>query len=633
MLIILIAAMLRFCNISGMSLMNDELSALARTHYTTFSELINKGVAFEGHPPGVQIFLTYWTRVLGDSVFVVRFPFVLCGIVSVFLTYKTGSLWFSKSTGLFAAASLAILEFPLLYSQLARMYSPGLFTTLLFALCWTKLFMLPHGSVSFQKRIYLKILYVVAGAASLYIHYFAFFLTGLICFTGLFLISKEQLKSYALLNLFILILFLPMLKLFFTQLALGGLAWLPKPDSGTFFQFFKNFFNDSSLYLIFIGVFIITLAARRKQMSFSRFHFFSLVFFLVPFFTGYYYSVWRNPVLQLSGMLFSFPYVLLFLFSFMPAAFTGMQKIFLGAFIALLLFSTIIEKKYFRTYHFGEFKELADLTYTFNNQLGADNITHVFSVQNPQYLQYYFDKKNMQQRSVLSNTADDSTCAQLMQVVAGARTSYFIYAFSNMQSPPQIFPIIQWAYPYTVFKKDMFNSGFYVFSRDNNGAYDTLQNIYEFTHDFEKVRLKNDSAFITSWQYCSPAHAADITGAEYGPAFEKKLNEINYRSGTCVNASVQAWVDDKIHDAFLVITVTQGDSVWKWVAANMHYWVKNPHAWQPVLVSAELPPGLTGNEDVKVFVWNRGKKNLFIDDLKITITERADYYKKGILKN
>ncbi len=177
--ILLIAAILRFCNISGMSLMNDELSAIARTHYNNFNELISKGVAFEGHPPAVQVFLTYWIKVVGDSVFAIRLPFVLCGIFSVLLIYKTGALWFSKNAGLHAAASLAILQFPLLYSQFARMYSPGLFTTLLFVFCWTKLF-IHTGDNSISKRNWLKFGYVLAGTLSLYIHYFAFLLTGLL---------------------------------------------------------------------------------------------------------------------------------------------------------------------------------------------------------------------------------------------------------------------------------------------------------------------------------------------------------------------------------------------------------------------------------------------------------------------
>jgi 4-amino-4-deoxy-L-arabinose transferase-like glycosyltransferase len=139
-IITLIGAALRFYNFNNMSLMNDELSALMRTRFDTFHDLIYKGIATEGHPAGVQLFLFAWVHIFGDDVWVLRLPFVITGILCIPLTYLIASYWFGKNCGLFAAASVALLQYPILYSQLARMYSTGMFFVLLFAFAWTNLF-------------------------------------------------------------------------------------------------------------------------------------------------------------------------------------------------------------------------------------------------------------------------------------------------------------------------------------------------------------------------------------------------------------------------------------------------------------------------------------------------------------
>ena len=81
-LIIFVAAILRFYNLGDMSLSNDELSALSRLRYSSFAEMISKGVYIDFHPAGLQIFLFYWVKIFGDGVFMLRLPFVFCSLVS-----------------------------------------------------------------------------------------------------------------------------------------------------------------------------------------------------------------------------------------------------------------------------------------------------------------------------------------------------------------------------------------------------------------------------------------------------------------------------------------------------------------------------------------------------------------------
>ncbi|MEO8146363.1 MAG: glycosyltransferase family 39 protein [Bacteroidia bacterium] len=633
-IILFIAAVLRFYNLSEMSLMNDELSMLSRTHYSSFSELINKGIIPDVHPAGAQVFIFYWIKIFGDSVFAIRFPFALCGIFAVFMIYKIAALWINKTTGVFAAAALAILQFPLLYSQLIRMYSMGLFTTLVFTYCWTQLFIIKEKTVNSKWK--LKLIYILAGAASMYLHYFALMVVGIVGITGLFFIRKADIKNYFILNILTVLLFLPHIKIFLSQLAQGGVGgpggWLPTPDGNTFFEYFNNFFNDSWLYVVVLIIPVVCFILYRKQIKLNRFHLLAILFYIVPFLIGYIYSVMRNPVLQMPGMLFAFPYLLLFLFSFLPQQFNFKTALASVVFIGLLLYSTLIDKNYYGTYHFGEYKELADLTVKYNKGLGSKNITQVMNVQSPSYINYYFEKMHSPQQFALYRTVDDAGCAQLMQVASESKMPYFIYAFTNMANPPQARQVIQSYYPYLFFGKDMFNAGFYVYSKNKIENAQQEVNFYEFTNNFDKTSSPNDSAYMVTVNFPQTEHCADISTLEYSPGFEKKLSEMHYHKGTTVNASVKAFSPDTVTDSHLVLTIIKNDSAYVWLSATINKWIIEKSRWTGVYTSADIPKEFDGTETVKVFVWHRDKSHLMIDDLKITLTEATDYYKKGIRK-
>jgi uncharacterized membrane protein len=129
--IMLVGAALRVIFYWDFSLSNDELSALSRLNFNSFHDLMQQGVRVDGHPAGTQVLLYYLTNYFGDSVAMVRLPFVLAGTLAIWYVYRIGRAWHSVSAGLLMAACFATLEFPLLYSRIARPYGLGmLFATM-----------------------------------------------------------------------------------------------------------------------------------------------------------------------------------------------------------------------------------------------------------------------------------------------------------------------------------------------------------------------------------------------------------------------------------------------------------------------------------------------------------------------
>ena len=118
--VVLVAALLRFGWLFSLPLTNDETSALMRLQVSGLGELINGVVWNDGHPMLVQVFLWYWTQWFGTAVWVIKLPFLLCGFASVVLMIHIGMRLGRPWAGLMAAAMLATLQFPVMYSEIAR---------------------------------------------------------------------------------------------------------------------------------------------------------------------------------------------------------------------------------------------------------------------------------------------------------------------------------------------------------------------------------------------------------------------------------------------------------------------------------------------------------------------------------
>ena len=119
-LLLLLAAVLRLIHPFQIPFTTDELGALNRTEFNSFSELISKGVIIDAHPAGVQVFLYYWTKFFGYSEIAVKLPFIICGILSVLYVFRLGQAWFNSTTGLVCAAFVATVQYTIMYSQIAR---------------------------------------------------------------------------------------------------------------------------------------------------------------------------------------------------------------------------------------------------------------------------------------------------------------------------------------------------------------------------------------------------------------------------------------------------------------------------------------------------------------------------------
>ena len=614
-LILLTGAALRFYNYSQWSLSNDELSALNRLQYSGFIETIREGsMKNDMHPPGVQAFLYLWTHIAGNSVAAVRLPFVLAGILSIYIFFLLAKRWIGTNAALCSTAVMASLIFPVLYSQLARPYSPGLLFCLLASLYWTSFIF--HRDKSRRSTIEWKYLaaFIISCALCMYTHYFAFLFAGVLGLAGLVFLRRRMLLAWAAAGVMMFVLFLPALPVFIYHLKAGGLGtWLGPPQPDTFIKYIFYIFNESLLLLlIFSGLMLLFLFSR--QWKPNRLRAVSLFLFLIPFLIAYFYSIYKNPVYQHSIMIFSFPFLLLFLFSFMPP-YNNARSVFLS-FVLLIActVSTVAEKRYYSSKYFGVFKELVQHALINAEKYGKDKITFTANVIMPYYINYYHDQWNKKIDYSIYRTSSHAELAKLNQVVAGSDKDFLSYAWSNTLKPLESDFIIRQHYPCLLESTGYFNSGYRLYSK-NMGT--TLSPDYTYSTSFEELNEYKERLITLNHtgRYSLKYAPTD----EFGPTIRKKLHEFNLSGdSSIIQIRVYAYAEKSLKEPSLVVQVDHNNKTIYWINASLKDYLLQTSQWQPVFL-AYSPADLPAEAEISIYIWNPGKEEFYIDDMDIQV--------------
>ena len=342
-LVVAVAAGLRFYDLFALPLTNDETSALMRLNAKSVSELLGTVVWNDGHPMLVQVFLWYWTKWFGTAVWVVKLPFLLCGLGSVILMIRIGIRLGASWAGLLAAAMLATLQFPLMYSEIARPYAPGLLLSLWAFYVWLRWLEVCKTEVA-GINLWAKplILLSIAGYLGASNHYFNGLILALLFISGLMILPRNRWIRYLWPWLLGAALYMHQIGIFMHHLQVGSPGWLKVPTIKSLFKYFMYCFGYSlwPIHVWLLGVLLGELIQKRKikWLGFDQIQAGLKVvsagadgdgsdlsekhqkrainrviwlLYLAPLLIAYLYSVYRAPVFQDSVLLFSFGFGIL----------------------------------------------------------------------------------------------------------------------------------------------------------------------------------------------------------------------------------------------------------------------------------------------------------------------------------
>lgn len=271
LIILLVAAILRFYHIDYQSVWLDEIHTINEANPNkSFSEVYDALLVSEPHPPLYFFTVHILFQIFGYTTLVIRVFAAVIGIAGVFSIYLLGKEIFNKKVGFYASALLTINYFHLYYSQDARMY-PLLFlmTTLSF------LYLIKFVNLPSYKS---AVAYGFFATLMIYCHFFALFALFSQYLILLFFVlrpfgtTRKKFFIFSFIaGLMTLILYLPTYNLFLKTSEITSF-WIQMPSLDVYTQFFKDFFGQSELVLFFvllaIILFFIQLFKAKKTQHF-----------------------------------------------------------------------------------------------------------------------------------------------------------------------------------------------------------------------------------------------------------------------------------------------------------------------------------------------------------------------------
>lgn len=297
-LLLAVSLILRLINLNQSLWLDEAVQAI--TAKESFSYIFQE-IKGDFHPPLYHFLMHFWVRAFGNSEIVLRMPSVLFGVGTVYFLYKIAMHMHGKFVAILAAVLLATAPFHVYYSQEARMYSMVTF--------FASLSM--YFFLTLDKAKSSKYLYFVSTVLMLYSDYYGFLV---VLSQGIYLLIKRKYKYLILNTCCLILIFLPWLSMFITQIKTGiqatqtlpgwaGLVnvsfWkaipltLIKFTIGRITIFDKQVYAVVSLLIILVvATLIIRGLVNGKKLLITDYQLLFLLWFFVPLTASWLISLW-----------------------------------------------------------------------------------------------------------------------------------------------------------------------------------------------------------------------------------------------------------------------------------------------------------------------------------------------------
>lgn len=615
-IIIVTGFILRFIASISHSYSSDELSAITRLKYNSLADLLEFGVKTgDMHPAGVQLFMKFWTNIFGTSETALRFPFVILGTISIYLVYHIGKR-FSSSVGLLAAAMWAVLLFPIIQSELARPYSPGLFFVLLAAIFLCRFI---HDTLSKKQQIFNTIFLTLSIVGCMYTHYFAFLSVALMGLSSLFFIRKQNVLPVVISGVLAVLLFLPHLNITIYQVSVdGGIQWLSPPHKWWLFEFIFHAFNHSWLMITCLFSTIVLVLFSYLKYSHPKISTQSKVlsiWFFGTYALGHILSFTVTPILKFPVMVFVLPFLLLVISNFIQPILQKSKGVIAVSLVLVFLLSTTIEKQLFKNIHFEVFKELSEHIRAWEKDLGPGNYTLVTNISNPNYLNFY-GKQSGDPFKFSLETINYGDAKVLDSVLDNAINEDLIIGYSGRHTPVQFFNQCLTYFPYIIDGYLYNNSAIYYLSKKPNkhkalkitssyslsknpnlwkvpaGSFDKKQGVYLMDSSavyLPQITIQTNKQLAKNHEFLKIELVADTDS----------LNQITL-------VAIPQDIDGN------TINDLNGNEIWMGLDVE-----KELHENGKASFAFSLPPNMPNCGQVKMYVWNRNKRPFILKNTSI----------------
>jgi len=579
-------------------------------------KVIREGVMLDAHPPLSTLFLFYWTKFFGVEEWIVKLPFIVMGIVSVFLVFRVGVLWFSKSCGLMAAAWFAVLKESVMHSQIARPYIMGVMWVLLAAVLF-------HGIVKKLSKptAFAIITYGLALALCAYTHHFAMLAAALLWLCGL-IFFRNQWRAQMMAGVVAVVCYLPNLGIVLSQLKIGGIGTVLAPPPFSFLPDYLYYVFHFSWWLIALVVIIAQSSIFFHQKIEKKFLWLALIMFFGTLAVGFSYSHLVAPVLQTRVMFFVLPFFLLALFAFInPEKF----KLQLTSVIIILFagsFSLVVERKYYDVFYKNGFYDV--MAFAEQESLKPGTQFNILAL-SPFILDYQKEKQGLNKMQIVNPDSLWTMCDyQHLVDTCTAQRICFGWTTQYYRPPIEFIAMVIEKYPVIESHENWFNSSAYVFAQSSSGSTMLHTEMLKPCEHSERWKVNDKIEIADTTGHCSLTF---LPTQEFGllyesPAYQLQEHRYDLLYAKLLFRPIDSSVE-KMGDALLVMEVLKGDSTVHWNTNNLSDFVCTDETEKRNLMRTGLEKATSytayigcyspdvfrhagADYNVRCYVWNRG---------------------------
>jgi hypothetical protein len=313
----------------------------------------------------------------------------------------------------------------------------------------------------------------------------------------------------------------------------------------------------------------------------------------------------------------------IFLFSFYKERKEKTNSLLYVSLGGILLFSTVIEQNFFKREYFGVFKEINQAVIDLQNKFREKNIATVLNTSDKKIFDFYFQRKNENPSYDFFIGSNPDFPKRILDKIDSCETEYFLYGWSNFRSPYEIPELIKRKFPCIAYDEKHFNSQITLFKKSDSCKRDT---VFYSSASFEKENKKIfefDSTKTDSLHFYNGKHSLRIEPKnEFCITLKTSVKNL-FRENNIVNASAWIFPSDTFNLQMVIDIGSGKDHSWR--AVLLKPFIPSKGKWQEVFASFELPDSAFPDDEVKIYLWNTGKNNFYLDDFTVSSFKDSKY--------
>jgi 4-amino-4-deoxy-L-arabinose transferase-like glycosyltransferase len=611
-LILVIAFLLRFIPLFEYEFFYDELSALDRIQYNSFTDLIDKGVKeLDVHPAFIQLFLFAWAKIGGTSEVWIKLPFLICGLISCWLIFLFTNKWFSYKTAVISAIVVSCSMIFLVYSSSNHLYA----TAVLFSLSATYyLFEIVFGKSPQLKHYILFGLFILLGALN---HHMGALYGLIIGLLGVVFADKKQKLFLVYTAVGIMLFYLPHLPLTLFQsgksIAAGEDGWLTPPKWYACFKFLKTLFGTGLVIYLFIFLFAYWGVKNKFSFLVDKKIAFLFIAYTTYCLIVHFYSILKTPLLQFSVLLIASHCIIIIVakgLSFIPNKLFNITCI---ALITAFLVQTIFVKQYYSLGIKQSHKSAVKQTIEAKTKYGATNVTAIYATETF-FVTRYMDEFKQQRFKCL--TAFDSVFNNptlLTRYLKSLTENYIVLSDPD----PVLVERVKIYFPYLIYHDEGYFKNIFLLSKksDNSVKDKTVINSNTLHHSEgfifpEKFETENNCILIDSTN-------------EFPFYVWANFNSLLVQEGRSVVCTSTFKPYSKMDNLSFDFNIKKNDSSLFYSSRNFRdfYLPEDTlqHGFSSVFIGTDFYEWK--NTKLECYFWNSGKKRYLVKDISLKIID------------